>query len=334
MLFLLVLLMAGLLGNLLWVIFRVHQFAKMYAKKLKMNESVLRKTLWGDFYLDPKTKRVSQKKSRSLKPLFVQFVLENIWKVYDSIIIQPDAEKTLKIVEALGVKVTPKDLKTRDTRGLLRSVLGEWLPLAPTILISVIEKLPSPVDAQPIRMPLLLHSTPNSTDVTPIEQAIYSCKANDVPVVAYVSKMFDVNSRDMPENRRKILTAEEMRAIGRDKMIEMKTQQEEKEESPEEGEVLIGFSRIYSGVIKVGQKIKVLAPKYDPKSPDKNCIETTVKSLYMIMGKELEQLEEVPAGNVFGIGGLEGFILKTATISSTSDCPSLGSLRMIVIYFC
>lgn len=55
-----------------------------------MKENILRKVLWGDYYLEPKTKRVLQHKhlkGRHLKPLFVQLVLENIWAVYDSIII-------------------------------------------------------------------------------------------------------------------------------------------------------------------------------------------------------------------------------------------------------
>ena len=67
--------------------FRVGKFAQLYAEKLKISEGKLRRVLWGDFYLDPKTKRVvSHRKlaGRSLKPMFVQFVLENIWRVYEA----------------------------------------------------------------------------------------------------------------------------------------------------------------------------------------------------------------------------------------------------------
>ncbi|CAI2170290.1 7288_t:CDS:2, partial [Funneliformis geosporum] len=70
--------------------FRVEQFAQLYAAKLGMKENKLRKVLWGDYYLEPKTKRLLQHKhlkGRQLKPLFVQFVLENIWAVYDSVVI-------------------------------------------------------------------------------------------------------------------------------------------------------------------------------------------------------------------------------------------------------
>ena len=67
--------------------FTVRQFARLYEKKLGIKRSVLEKVLWGDFYLDSKTKRVlgsKHLKGRSLKPMFVQLVLDNIWAVYDA----------------------------------------------------------------------------------------------------------------------------------------------------------------------------------------------------------------------------------------------------------
>lgn len=72
--------------------FRIGKFAQLYANKLGIREANFKRVLWGDFYLDTKTKRVinhKQLKGRNLKPLFVQFVLENIWAVYDAIILNP-----------------------------------------------------------------------------------------------------------------------------------------------------------------------------------------------------------------------------------------------------
>lgn len=72
--------------------FRIGKFAQLYAAKLGLNESNLRKVLWGDYFLDPKTKRVigtKHLKGRALKPLFVQFVLENIWAVYEGVVSNP-----------------------------------------------------------------------------------------------------------------------------------------------------------------------------------------------------------------------------------------------------
>jgi ribosome assembly protein 1 len=67
--------------------FTVTQFAAIYEKKLGIRKHILEKVLWGDFYLDPKTKRVLSSKhlkGRALKPMFVQLVLDNIWAVYEA----------------------------------------------------------------------------------------------------------------------------------------------------------------------------------------------------------------------------------------------------------
>jgi ribosome assembly protein 1 len=70
--------------------FTVDAFAGMFEKRLGVKRDALTKFLWGDYYLDPKTKRVlGQKhlKGRNLRPMFVEFVLNNIWAVYESTII-------------------------------------------------------------------------------------------------------------------------------------------------------------------------------------------------------------------------------------------------------
>lgn len=67
--------------------FTIKQFAAIYEKKLGMKRSAMEKVLWGDFYLDPKTKKVLGKKhlkGRNLKPMFVQLVLEPVWAVYEA----------------------------------------------------------------------------------------------------------------------------------------------------------------------------------------------------------------------------------------------------------
>ncbi|RKP04966.1 putative GTP-binding protein lepa [Thamnocephalis sphaerospora] len=72
--------------------FRVHQFSQMYAARLGVNEALLRRTFWGDYYIDPKAKRVighKQLKGRALKPIFVQMALENIWAIYNAVSVEP-----------------------------------------------------------------------------------------------------------------------------------------------------------------------------------------------------------------------------------------------------
>lgn len=47
------------------------------------------------------------------------------------------------------------------------------------------------------------------------------------------------------------------------------------------------------------------------------------------MGKELEELDEVPAGNIVGIQGLQDQVLKTATLSNNVYCPSFTDLTVM-----
>lgn len=49
-------------------------------------------------------------------------------------------------------------------------------------------------------------------------------------------------------------------------------------------------------------------------------------SLYLMMGRGLERLTAVPAGNILAIGGLQDVILKSATVSSTPACPPLAPM--------
>jgi ribosome assembly protein 1 len=264
-------------------------------------------------------------------------------------------------VGALKIKVLPRDLRSRDPQILLSAIFSQWLPLSTCVLLAIIGQLPPPKDAQRVRLPKMLYPNIHRKDNDPleptnnVEKALYYCDTSDkAPVVAYVSKMFAVPVEFLPENRRKQLTADELRERGRQQRelraarelldksgegvpleemtaLTLAAEQAAAEEPVEElkGESLIGFARLYSGSIKVGQKLYVLGPKYDPKYPKKHVSEITVQSLYLIMGRDLESLDEVCAGNVFGIGGLEGHILKNGTLASTlEDVRNMAGVQM------
>ncbi|KAJ3123427.1 Elongation factor-like GTPase 1 [Nowakowskiella sp. JEL0407] len=334
--------------------FRTDQFAQLYASKLKVKEDILKRVLWGDYYLDPKAKRVIGRKGlkgRVLKPLFVQFVLDNIWAVYDAVLTN-DREKVEKIVNTLNIKVLPRDLKSKDLKILLQAIMQQWLPLSPSVLLAVVDQLPSPKTAQAVRLPKILHPISNipgnknkTEELTPsreaLDKAIYECDSSvSAPTVIFVSKMFSVPKKMLAsQNSGRIpLTPEELQIRKQERMLQQQKQQENLESNvmttteitkeDENTEKMIGFSRIYSGTVKVGDTINVLGPKYDPKVPNAHCHSIKIESLYLLMGRELHELKEVPAGNVFGIGGLEKYVHKTATLSSSLECPSFGGLRL------
>lgn len=67
------------------------------------------------------------------------------------------------------------------------------------------------------------------------------------------------------------------------------------------------------------------------------CFVMQVEGLYLMMGRGLDRLQQVPAGNVIAIGGLGTAILKSATITSTPACrplaPMLFQVRVTCIPF-
>lgn len=348
--------------------FTCRQFASMYEKKLGIKRGVMEKVLWGNFYLDPKTKKIlgpKHLKGRNLKPLFVQLVLEPVWTVYQATVGGDngtgDRELLEKVTRSLNIKLTPHLLKSRDQRLLMTTVFASWLPLSTALLVSVIESLPSPAAAQAERLPELLEESPGSEHIDEsIKDAMVSFKhEKSDPVVAYVSKMVSVPESELPENKRRTgvqMSGEEARDLARKKRAEAARAQAaagengvdsmataldtinlddyapELEEKKVDPEHLIGFARIYSGTLSVGDKLYVIPPKWSPAEPHAapEPQEVTVTALYMLMGRNLEALESVPAGCVFGIGGLEGKILKSGTLCSRLEgAVNLAGVSMV-----
>jgi ribosome assembly protein 1 len=327
--------------------FRVGNFAQLYSAKLGFKEANLRRVLWGDFYLDPKTKKVISHKhlrGRALKPLFVQFVLENIWAVYDAVVMNPNTEKVAKIVTALNLKILPRDLRSKDSRQLLSTIFTQWLSLSTCIIQATIDVVPSPPVAQAIRIPKMLYPNIFDKSVQPknkLEQDLFTSNfAPDAVVVAYVSKMFAVAAKELPENKKRTVTADELYQRVRDvketrdnstSVSEIPDPPRAGPESPpstapretsdvSESEIILGFARLYSGTIHTGSTIYCVLPKYNASLPPNHAhnvahlIPAKVERLYVMMGRELIPVDSVRAGNTFAIRGLGGKVYRNATL--------------------
>lgn len=338
--------------------FNVSQFAVIYERKLGMKREKLEKVLWGDFYFDPKTKKVvgPKHKGKNARPLFVQLVLETVWAVYDSTVVSRDAEKSAKIVTALNLKINPRDLKAKDGQALLSSIFTQWIPLSVSVLLSVIDIIPSPLSAQSERLPPILESVIGGKSLRPVvRDAMIDCDRSGPPT-AYISKVIAIPEEELlrrKEQDTKLTSIQERTRKARELASsiaqatsdvvaaggdEYDAYAEEdfdfesfkaaaKKETAPAKEKLIGFARVFSGTLKVGQVLLLLQPKYDPEFPDRHCDTVTISDLYLLMGRDMISLKEVPAGNIVGIGGLDGKILKNGTLVSPKyGGPNLASL--------
>jgi ribosome assembly protein 1 len=241
--------------------------------------------------------------------------------------------------------------------------MQQWLPLSTATYQAVVDVIPSPIAAQAVRLPFMIHPIQAAASSTPlkplneIERGLFSCdQSESANIVAYVSKMFAVSRGDLPEFRPRELTADEMRQRGREereRRAEMEASADPKPNGvsidgieglskpleaislkegdaaepvhskisqPESSEVLLGFSRVFSGVLKTETSVIATLPKFIPElgvahpRNAKHVLRVHVKELYMMMGRDLVAVTEVPAGHVCAIGGLEGFVPRNATL--------------------
>lgn len=210
--------------------FSINTFARYMLAKLGFSQAVLAKTLWGDFYLDMKNKKIipakKLKPNLSLKLMFVGLVLEQIWAVYQNCIIDRNEEKLEKIIDRLGAKVGPRDMRSKDYKGLLNVIMSQWIPISHAVLGMVIDYLPSPVQIQEDKMTKLLNECiynvfPKDSGelIDPIfEESAKQCRAEnpETNTLAYISKMISISNAELPKDIvTPSLSAEEIKERGR-----------------------------------------------------------------------------------------------------------------------
>jgi ribosome assembly protein 1 len=150
--------------------------------------------------------------------------------------------------------------------------MHEWLPLAEAALSMASKHLPAPVAAAPLRAPHLTASTSALPEhalerlqpsvrrqLTHTLQCIESSSAEpDSPVITFVSKMVAVPAVALPL------------APGERPPVDPRK------------EVFLGFGRVFSGVLRVGQRVHVLSPVYSPLNPQQHRYVGIVPSHQMV----------------------------------------------------
>ena len=275
------------------------------------------------FNVNPKTRKIVGRKAAGgkLKPLFVQCVLDPIWKLYKVAEAErhgypPEGGKDLAAMAAsLKVDVAEKDLKSADRKTALEAVMKAWLPLSPAILEMVAHRLPSPTGSSKRRVHRLmpaptLKQTLAADDAAALaasRKALSRCDASEGSVTtAFISKMLAVPASVVHGK-----STGAAAAAG--------------------ASVFLGFGRVYSGALREGDVVYVINGAYDPSEPDDgSCEEIVVEELYLMMGQGMFRVKEVPAGNILAVGGLDRHVLKSATLSSSKMCAPFGNMMFQV----
>lgn len=282
--------------------FTVDSYAEFLAPKVPFDKAVLQQYLWSDYYYSPSTKKFLPLGAEPGKkvPAFVTFALDPIWKEYSRL---------------SGLRDSPDTSTYREVRNKIKDKLSKQMPLDKCLLALICKHLPSPLAAQKFRLPMLcpvLYS-PNALkdpELSKIRLAIESVDNSEAaPVVIYVSKMMGIDRVQITDLKDEYLAGMEKAGGHTDDRM-----------------ALVAFSRIFAGRIGKGGKAFVMGPKHNKDKGIMDIHEVPINHLYTFMGMHLEICERLFAGSVGGIGGLDSYLYKIGTISTSAECPSFAVL--------
>ncbi|OZJ04187.1 Elongation factor 2 [Bifiguratus adelaidae] len=266
--------------------FTLRQFAERYSKKFGVDKEKMMGKLWGENYFNPATKKWTTKSSdangRQLERAFNMFVLDPIFKLFDSIM-NFKKEQTATMLEKLDIKLT-SDEKDLEGKPLLKVVMRKFLPAGDALLEMICIHLPSPVTAQEYRVEQL-YEGPMDDECA---MGIRRCDPN-APLMLYVSKMVPTSDK------------------GR----------------------FYAFGRVFSGTVRSGLKVRIQGPNYVPGKKEDLFIKSIQRTILM-MGRYVESIEDCPAGNIVGLVGVDQFLVKSGTITTSDTAHNLKVMKFSV----
>jgi len=262
--------------------FTLKNFGEMYADKFKIEVPKMMKKMWGDNFFSASEKKWKNQFAEGYVRGFNQFVLDPIYKVFDSIMgFKKDASTAL--IKKLGVtlKAEENDL---EGKALLKVVMHKWLPCGDTLLGMICIHLPSPVVAQAYRMELLYEGPQDDDGAV----AIKNCDASG-PLMMYISKMVPTSDK------------------GR----------------------FYAFGRVFAGTVATGQKVRIMGANYVVGKKDDLYLKSIQRTILM-MGRYTEAIEDVPCGNICGLVGVDQFLVKTGTITTSEVAHNMKCMKFSV----
>lgn len=89
------------------------------------------------------------------------------------------------------------------------------------------------------------------------------------------------------------------------------------------------FGRVFSGTVCTGQKVRILGPAYKPGSKE-DCTVKNIQRTVLMMGRNVEQVQDVPCGNTVALVGVDQYILKTGTLTTCETAHTFVDMKYSV----
>ncbi|POS86919.1 P-loop containing nucleoside triphosphate hydrolase, partial [Erysiphe pulchra] len=89
------------------------------------------------------------------------------------------------------------------------------------------------------------------------------------------------------------------------------------------------FGRVFSGTVRSGLKVRIQGPNYTPGKKDDLFIKAIQRTVLM-MGGKVDPIDDVPAGNILGLVGIDQFLLKSGTLTTSETAHNLKVMKFSV----
>merc|ERR1712076_190760 len=82
-------------------------------------------------------------------------------------------------------------------------------------------------------------------------------------------------------------------------------------------------------MVATGQKARIMGPNFVP-GQKTDLYEKSIQRTILMMGGRVEAIEDVPAGNICGLVGVDQFLVKTGTISTLKEAHNMKVMKFSV----
>ncbi|EDW10785.1 eukaryotic translation elongation factor 2 isoform X2 [Drosophila mojavensis] len=89
------------------------------------------------------------------------------------------------------------------------------------------------------------------------------------------------------------------------------------------------FGRVFAGKVVTGQKCRIMGPNYVPGKKE-DLYKKSIQRTVLMMGRAVEAIENVPAGNICGLVGVDQFLIKTGTITTFKEAYNMKVMKFSV----
>merc|ERR1711970_1068908 len=270
--------------------FTLKQFAEMYASKFGVETDKMMKKLWGENFFNPKTKKWQKEKAEDNKRSFCMYILDPIYMLFDAIM-NFKKEQTEKLLSKLT---------TADGR-LVKNVLKpEEKELEGKPLMKVVMRSWLPAGEAMFQM-IVIHLPSPVTAQKYRAELLYEGPQDDLVCVGI--KNCDPEAHLMMYISKMVPTSDKGR--------------------------FYAFGRVFSGKVATGQKARIMGPNFIP-GQKTDLYEKSIQRTVLMMGGKVEAIENVPAGNICGLVGVDQFLVKTGTISTLKEAHNMKQMKFSV----